>query len=174
VSISSNTTTVVSGSSLTFTPKPINGGSNPSYSWFVNGILVANNTGPFLLSGITAPVSVYCKMTSNLSCSKTQVSSNPISVNLLPSGFEYASSRFYQYTGNVLPGAKNQPVIYGKLDGMVSANPGKWGVSGLSFLLSNSNNDNVLAAKLYYNTSNDFSTAVLNLTYSESVKFSEY
>ncbi len=161
VSINASATTVVLGSSVIFTPSPINGGSNPTYRWYVNGVLTATNNGPFTLTNVTAQNSVYCRMTSNLACSSAQLTSNTITVSAVAAGYQYASSTFYQVTGTVLPGATNQQVLYGKLDGGVSASTGGWGVDHLTFIMANTSNANVLAAKLYYNTVNDFSTAIL-------------
>ncbi len=161
VSISASASTVNSGGSVTFTPNPVNGGSNPSYQWYVNGVLTSTNNGSFTLNSITAQSSVYCRMTSNLACSNAKVNSQTLTVNVTFDGFQYHSSTFYQVNGTILPGAKNQQIVYGKLDGVPSPNAGGWGVSNLSFAMANSNNANVLAAKLFYNTVNDFSTAVL-------------
>lgn len=161
VSIAASATSVTSGNAITFTPAPVNGGSNPTYAWYVNGILTATTNGQFVLTNVTSAVNVYCKMTSNLACSNAQVSSNTLTIAVTVAGYQYGSSTFYQVTGTVLPGAKNQAIIYGKLDGVPSSSTGGWGVGELSFVMANTSNANVKAAKLFYNTVNDFSSALL-------------
>ncbi|MBL0049321.1 MAG: T9SS type A sorting domain-containing protein [Bacteroidetes bacterium] len=161
VSIAASANSVVSGGSVTFTPSPVNGGSNPTYNWYVNNVLTTTNNGAFTLTNITVQSNVYCKMISNLACSNAQLTSNTKNVTVTIAGYQYGSSTFYQVSGTVVPGAKNQQIMYGKLDGAPSAFTGGWGVSGLSFAMANSSNTDVLAAKLYYNTVNDFSTAIL-------------
>jgi uncharacterized protein (TIGR02145 family) len=62
------------GIPVTFTATPINGGSNPSYQWQVNGINVGTNSP--IYTYIPAPLDlVSCIMTSNLPC----VTNNPVS-----------------------------------------------------------------------------------------------
>jgi len=161
VSISASSTNVNSGASVTFTPNPVNGGTNPTYNWYVNNVLTTTNNGPFTLNNVTAQTSVYCKMISNLACSNAQYTSQTLTITVSFAGFEYASSSFYQYTGTVTPGSKKNAIIYGKFDGVASPSSGGWGVNELSFALDNTDNANVSVAKLYYNTTNDFSTAIL-------------
>ncbi len=161
VSIAASASSVVSGGSVVFTPTPTNGGSNPTYFWYENNVLTATNNGAFTLTNLTAQSTVFCKMLSNLACSSSQTSSNSLPIAVTVAGYQYASSTFYQVSGGVVAGASNQQIIYGKLDGSVSASSGGWGVSELSFTMSNTSNANVRAAKLYFNTVNDFSTAIL-------------
>jgi uncharacterized protein (TIGR02145 family) len=62
------------GVPVTFTATPINGGSNPSYQWQVNGMNVGTNSP--IYTYIPAPLDlVSCIMTSNLVC----VTNNPVS-----------------------------------------------------------------------------------------------
>lgn len=64
VTITGNSFIPVSGTSTTYTANPINGGDNPTYEWFVNGISVGVElTYTFIpVNGDT----IYVTMTSNL------------------------------------------------------------------------------------------------------------
>jgi len=62
------------GSAVTFTANPVNGGSNPSYQWKVNGINVGTNSSSFSYVPVNND-SVRCIINSNLSC----VTGNPAS-----------------------------------------------------------------------------------------------
>jgi hypothetical protein len=160
VSLTTSSSNVVSGSSVTVTPTAVNGGSNPSFAYYVNGILAATTNGAYTINSITSTTTVYCIMTSNLPCvSPLTATSATKTINIL--GYKYSASSFYQVTGSVALGAKNQQIMYAKFDGASTTTSGGWGVSSLSFTLNNTDNANVTKAKLWYNTSNDFSTAVV-------------
>ncbi len=62
------------GSAVNFTATPVNGGSNPSYQWKVNGINAGTNSSSFSYVPANND-SVRCVINSNLSC----VSGNPAS-----------------------------------------------------------------------------------------------
>ena len=62
------------GSAVTFTATPVNGGSNPSYQWKVNGINTGTNSSGFSYVPANND-SVRCVINSNLSC----VTGNPAS-----------------------------------------------------------------------------------------------
>jgi hypothetical protein len=80
VSISCNRTfPVCSGTSLTFTATPTNGGSNPSYQWKRNGTNVGTNSPTYTSSALTNGQVITCVMTSNLS----GVSNNPATSNAI-------------------------------------------------------------------------------------------
>src|SRR4030095_14424204 len=82
VSIAASTTSICSGGSVTFTATPINGGSNPTYQWMINGANIAGQTtSTFLSSTLTNGTIVTVVMTSNDPCaSSTTVTSNSISI----------------------------------------------------------------------------------------------
>lgn len=66
VTISASTNTICAGSSVTFTATPTNGGSAPSYQWFINGNPVAGQTSStFTSTTIPNGASVTVQMTSN-------------------------------------------------------------------------------------------------------------
>lgn len=86
VSILADNTTVNTGTTVNFTATPVNGGTNPTYQWKVNGNNSGSNQSTFSYTPQNNDV-VNCITTSNLSC----VSGNPatsnditITVNSLP------------------------------------------------------------------------------------------
>jgi uncharacterized protein (TIGR02145 family) len=67
VSISASANPVCEGSTVTMTATPVNGGTNPTYQWFVNGTPAGSNNPVFTY----APASndqVLCVLTSGLPC----------------------------------------------------------------------------------------------------------
>lgn len=65
VSITASTTTICSGTSLTFTAIPVNGGTTPAYQWVLNGTNVGTNTNTYTSSTLTTGDQIYCILTSN-------------------------------------------------------------------------------------------------------------
>ena len=65
VSISTSSTTVCSGTSLTFVATPTNGGASPSYQWKINGTNAGTNSSSFTNANWTNNDVVTCVMTSN-------------------------------------------------------------------------------------------------------------
>lgn len=59
---------VCSGSPLEFTANPLNGGSNPVYQWFVDGIEQTGVTGSVLNLSPVADIGVYAILQSNALC----------------------------------------------------------------------------------------------------------
>lgn len=85
VSISSGTTTICSGSNLTFTATPQNGGTTPAYQWQVNGVNSGTNNTIFSTTSLANNDVVSCILTSDLSCvSNNPDTSNTISVTVNP------------------------------------------------------------------------------------------
>jgi len=76
ITISPSVNPVCGGIPVTFTASPVNGGSNPSYQWKVNGVNAGSNAPTFIYNPVNND-SVRCVMTSNLAC----VSGNPASSN---------------------------------------------------------------------------------------------
>ncbi|MCX6249127.1 MAG: PKD domain-containing protein [Bacteroidetes bacterium] len=74
--ISTPFTTVCSGTSVTFTATPTNGGTVPIYLWKVNGINAGTNNSTFGYVPVNGDV-VSCALTSNLVCA----SGNPATSN---------------------------------------------------------------------------------------------
>jgi len=67
-------TTICSGNPVLFTSTITNGGSTPTYQWFLNGNQVGTNS-TYTTPSLTSNSTVYCKLTSNANCA------NPATVN---------------------------------------------------------------------------------------------
>lgn len=78
VSILASSNPVCTGTSVTFTATPINGGTAPSYQWKVNGINVGTNSASYTYSPENNDA-ISCVVTSNASC----VSENPATSSIL-------------------------------------------------------------------------------------------
>ena len=65
VSIAAGATTICSGTSVTFTATPTNGGTTPSYQWKVNGTNVGTNASTYASTTLANNDVVTCVMTSN-------------------------------------------------------------------------------------------------------------
>ena len=78
LSITTPTTTVCLGSTVTFSTNPINGGVSPSYEWNVNGSNVANGSS-YTINSIQNNTTVFCSMTSSLTC----ITGSPATSNTL-------------------------------------------------------------------------------------------
>lgn len=87
VSIASNNgTSICSGSSVTFTATPTNGGSTPIYQWKLNGVNTGSNDATFTTSSLNSNDVISCDMTSNATCPSTStVSSNSITMTVTQS-----------------------------------------------------------------------------------------
>jgi hypothetical protein len=114
---------ICSGTNVTITPAPINGGS-PTYQWYLNGSYVGSNT-TFSSSNLTNGTTVFCIMHSTITCV------NPANIN----------SDTLTIVVNPLPGT---PVVSQYGDSLYSSIPGgnQWldgnqniisGATGMSF-----------------------------------------
>jgi hypothetical protein len=79
IALTSGTNPSCTGSSLTFTATPTNGGTAPSYQWKVAGLNVGTNAATYTSSSITNGQIVSCVMTSNLA----GVAGNPATSNAI-------------------------------------------------------------------------------------------
>ncbi len=88
VTIGASATTICSGTSVTFTATPTNGGTTPTYQWKVNGVNAGTNSASFTSTALVNSDIVSVVMTSNATpCSTgSPATSNNVTmtVNLLP------------------------------------------------------------------------------------------
>jgi GEVED domain/Secretion system C-terminal sorting domain len=77
IALTSGTNPSCTGTSLTFTATPTNGGTAPAYQWKVNGVNAGTNSATFTSSTLASGSVVSCVMTSNLS----GVTGNPATSN---------------------------------------------------------------------------------------------
>jgi hypothetical protein len=76
-------TTICSGSNVTFTATPTNGGATPGYQWKLNGVNVGTNTNTYQNTALTNGAKVTCVMTSSLACANpTTTTSNELTITL--------------------------------------------------------------------------------------------
>lgn len=82
LSIATPDTNVCSGENIAFTSTATNGGTSPTYTWYVNGSLSGTGSS-YTLSNIQSSSSVYCVMASSASCvSGSPVTSNTINIHI--------------------------------------------------------------------------------------------
>ena len=86
VSIAANATTICSGTSVTFTATPTNGGTTPSYQWKVNGTNAGTNSATYTSTTLANNDAVTCVMTSNATpcLAGSPATSNSISMTVNP------------------------------------------------------------------------------------------
>lgn len=85
VSIAANSTSLCVGGTAFFTATPVNGGTNPSYQWQVNGQNVGTNSPTFNTTTLLDGQTVTVNMLSNAVCAQPQqVTSNGITVTVSP------------------------------------------------------------------------------------------
>jgi hypothetical protein len=86
VSIAASQTTICSGTSVTFTATPTNGGTNPAYQWKVDGSNVGSNSPTFTSSTLGNGNVVRCVMTSNATVciSGSPATSNAVTMTVNP------------------------------------------------------------------------------------------
>ncbi len=85
VTISASDTDICQNTSVSFTPSPVNGGSNPAYVWKVNGA-TAGTGSTFNTTTLAHSDLVWCEMTSNAACPVpvTSRSINTITMRVTP------------------------------------------------------------------------------------------
>jgi len=98
-------TNICSGTSVTFTATPANGGVTPSFQWKVNGINVGTNSSTYSTSTLANNDVVTCVMTSSESCAINNPStSNPLTMHIntgIVTGVSISSSTI----DSICPGA---------------------------------------------------------------------
>ena len=82
LAIAASATTICSGTSVTFTPTPTNGGTTPSYQWKKNGVNIATGSSYTTLSLATGDI-ITCVITSNAYyLTATTATSNSITITV--------------------------------------------------------------------------------------------
>src|ERR1700744_1711173 len=77
---------ICSGTNVTFSATPVNGGTTPSYQWLLNGSNVGSNADTYLNSSLNNGDVIACTYTSNASCiSAATANSNTITINVTTS-----------------------------------------------------------------------------------------
>ncbi len=66
--IKASDTSICLGKSIVFNSSLVNGGNNPSYDWFINGININNNKDSFQSSSLTNNDTISCSVNSSLYC----------------------------------------------------------------------------------------------------------
>lgn len=85
ISIAASDLTICNGESVTFTASIVNGGSNPTIQWFVNGAPVGSNNSTFTSSTIMNGDLVTAQLTSDLVCATSATAaSNTLSMTVTP------------------------------------------------------------------------------------------
>lgn len=88
---------ICTGGSVTFTATPTNGGTAPTYQWYVNGVAIAGETGAtFTTTTLTSGSPVTCVMTSNLS----GATNNPATSNAITTTVSSYSTPAVSVLGN--------------------------------------------------------------------------
>lgn len=83
VAIGASSTSICSGSSVTFTATPTNGGPSPSYQWKKNGSNVGTNSTTYTTSGLANNDVITCVITANNTCQTTSTAtSNSITMSV--------------------------------------------------------------------------------------------
>ncbi len=84
VTISTLSTSVCSGTSITFNAVTTNAGTSPTYQWQVNGVNVGTNSNVFTTNSLTNNALVECMLTSNAACITTQTAnSNVLTITVI-------------------------------------------------------------------------------------------
>ena len=79
VSVSASANPICTGTSVTFTATPLNGGTTPTYQWKLNGVNVGTNSSTYTNAALANGNTVSCVMTSNAPC----VSGSPATSNII-------------------------------------------------------------------------------------------
>ncbi|MBI4649178.1 MAG: SprB repeat-containing protein, partial [Bacteroidia bacterium] len=86
VTISTGTTTICNGQTITFTAAPVNGGASPSYNWLINGVSAgAPDNITFTTNSISDGDIISCILTSSIGCATgNPANSNSITMTVTP------------------------------------------------------------------------------------------
>lgn len=131
VSVTSSDTdnSICLGTSVTFTAEATNGGTNPSYQWYVNNSPVGTDSPIFTTSTLTNGAQVTCVMTSDLS----GVTSNPATSNAITISVANPVTPSVSIFGNQAVCA-GQSLTLGTFASNAGSGPSyQWQVNGINF-----------------------------------------
>jgi hypothetical protein len=127
--VASPSGTICSGTSVTFTATPINGGTTPSYQWKLNGVNVGTNTATYTNTALSNNDLVTCVMTSNATPCLTgsPATSNTVTMEVSTTNTWTGSTNASWFTASnwscgvvpiitsdvIIPDVSNKPVIDG-------------------------------------------------------------
>ncbi len=128
VSIAASGNGVCSGTPVTFTASPVNGGGNPSYQWKVNGANAGSNSPVFMYTPANADA-VICVLTSSLS----NVVGNPATSNVVTMSVGPAVPASVIITASANPVCPGTPVAFSATPANGGAGPAyQWKVNGVN------------------------------------------
>ena len=85
VSIAANNTTICSGTSVTFTATPTNGGTTPTYVWKNNGTAISGATSAtYTSTSLANGNQITCVMTPTAPCNTSSATSNTVTMTVNP------------------------------------------------------------------------------------------
>jgi len=83
IQVSADASEICSGELVTFTAVEVNGGSNPTFEWTINGVVVGGNNPVFSTSDLINGSSVSCTLASSAECTTEPiVNSNTIELEV--------------------------------------------------------------------------------------------
>ncbi|MFH1119490.1 MAG: FG-GAP-like repeat-containing protein [Bacteroidota bacterium] len=87
VTITASQTTICTGTTVTFTANPVNGGNNPAYQWYKNGYLLNGATqAVYITNELINNDQISCSMVSNAACITTPTANSNTLVITISSG----------------------------------------------------------------------------------------
>ncbi len=101
VAISASATSVYTGTSVTFTATPTNGGTTPAYQWKVNGNNAGTNSNVFTYTPSNGDA-VYCILTPNAPCVSSSFTSAIITITVTSQPLLVTVSRLTANPGQVV------------------------------------------------------------------------
>ncbi|MCX6210908.1 MAG: T9SS type A sorting domain-containing protein, partial [Bacteroidetes bacterium] len=125
VVIAASVNNAPTGTNITFTATPTNGGTTPQYSFSVNGSVVqTSGLNTYATSTLTAGSYVNCSMISNAAClSSTTAYSSNITINFAP--LVATSGRVYHPSGAIIPSVTLK-LTNGLLDSTTTNSSGRY------------------------------------------------
>jgi hypothetical protein len=107
VTITASANPACPSTQVTFLATPVNGGSNPTYTWYKNGAVTGGNSPGYTYTPANNDV-IYCRLSSNAPC----VSGNPASSNSITMTIVPYLTVSVSITASANPSCNYQPVTY--------------------------------------------------------------